>query len=56
MKQHQSCDQCGGRFGLATYGWWDARFCKSRCKDAYLRDIALGRRQVVCWHGHLHAS
>ena len=55
MKQHKACDHCGGRFGLATYRWWGARFCKNRCKDAYLHDVALGRREIVCWYGFLHA-
>jgi hypothetical protein len=37
--KHQVCDQCGGRFGMVTYRWWGNKFCKSTCKDAYLREV-----------------
>ena len=33
-KQHQSCDHCGGRFGMVTFRWWGKKFCGWPCKDA----------------------
>jgi hypothetical protein len=53
MKKRQVCDHCGGRFGLVTYRWWSNKFCKLRCKDAYLRELALGRDQIRRPYGFL---
>jgi hypothetical protein len=36
--KHQVCDHCGGRFGMVTHRWWGDKFCKRRCKNAYLRE------------------
>jgi hypothetical protein len=36
--KHQVCDHCGGRFGMVTHRWWGNKFCKRRCKNAYLRE------------------
>ena len=33
-------------FWLGDYRWWSNKFCKLRCKDAYLRELALGRDQI----------
>jgi hypothetical protein len=38
-RERQVCDHCGGRFGLVTHRWWDNKFCKKVCKDAYVREI-----------------
>ena len=46
MKKRQVCDHCGGRFGLVTYRWWSSKFCKRRCKSAYLRELASARGQI----------
>jgi hypothetical protein len=35
---HQICDYCGGRFRVVTHRWWGKKFCKRRCKNAYLRE------------------
>jgi hypothetical protein len=35
--KHQVCNHCGGRFGMVTHRWWGNKFCKRRCKNAYLR-------------------
>jgi hypothetical protein len=43
MKQHESCDHCGGRFGMVTHRWWGKKFCRRICKDAYLGEVALSR-------------
>jgi hypothetical protein len=43
MRQPQICDHCGGRFGMVTHRWWGNKSCKKTCKDAYLRELALGR-------------
>jgi hypothetical protein len=43
MNQHQACDHCGGRFGMVTHRWWGKKFCRRTCKDAYRREVALGR-------------
>jgi hypothetical protein len=47
--KHQVCDQCGGRFGMVTYRWWGNKFCKSTCKDAYLREVILDRDIIRRW-------
>jgi hypothetical protein len=47
------CDHCGGRFGMVTYRWWGNKFCKRRCKDAYLRELVLGRDKIGRWFGLL---
>ena len=51
VRQPQLCDQCGGRFGLVTHRWLRAKFCKKACKDAYLRELALGRDKIRRWYG-----
>jgi hypothetical protein len=32
---------------MVTYRWWGSKFCKRRCKEAYLREVALGRDKLV---------
>ena len=46
MRQPQICDHCGGHFGMLTHRWWGNKFCKRTCKDAYLRELALGRDKI----------
>ena len=46
VRLRQACDHCGGPFGMVTYRWWGSKFCKRRCKDAYLREIMLDRNTV----------
>jgi hypothetical protein len=46
VRSRQVCDHCGGRFGMVTHRWWGSKFCKRRCKDAYLREIMLDRDTV----------
>ena len=53
MQARQVCDHCGAPFGLVRHRWWGARFCKRRCKDAYLREIMLARDTVYRWSGLL---
>ena len=53
MRQRKACDHCGGRFGLVTYRWWGNKFCKKVCKDAHLREVALGREKILSWYGCL---
>lgn len=48
-----ACDHCGGRFGMVTHRWWGSKFCKRTCKDAYLRELALGRDRIGRWLGAL---
>jgi hypothetical protein len=47
--KRQVCDFCGGRFGMVTHRWWGSKFCKRKCKQAYLRDVALGRDTIFRW-------
>jgi hypothetical protein len=47
--KHQVCDHCGGRFGMVTHRWWTNKFCKTTCKDAYLREVTLGRDIMRRW-------
>ena len=47
VRHPRRCDQCEGRFGLVTHRWLRAKFCKRACKDAYLRELALGRDKSV---------
>jgi len=51
VRQRKVCDRCGGRFGMVTHRWWGHKFCKRSCKEAYLRDIALGRDAIGRWFG-----
>ena len=53
MRQPQVCDHCGGRFGLLTHRWWSNKFCKKKCKDAHLRELAFRRDQIRRWDGFL---
>ena len=53
VRSGQVCDHCGGPFGLVTHRWWGSKFCKRRCKDAYLREIMLDRDTVHRWCGLL---
>jgi hypothetical protein len=53
MRPPQVCDRCGGHFGLVTHRWWNNKFCKRTCKDAHLRELALGREQIPRWYGFL---
>jgi hypothetical protein len=46
VRSRQVCDHCGGPFGMLTHRWWGSKFCKRRCKDAYLREIMLDRDTV----------
>jgi hypothetical protein len=46
MKQHQACDHCGGHFGMVTHRWWGSKFCRRTCRDAYRREVALGRDRL----------
>jgi hypothetical protein len=51
MGQRQFCDHCGGRFGMVTHRWWRNKFCKRTCKEAYLRELTLGRDKLRRWCG-----
>jgi len=53
MRSRQVCDHCGGPFGMVTHRCWGSKFCKRRCKDAYLREIMLDRNTVHSWRGLL---
>jgi hypothetical protein len=53
VRSRQVCDHCGGRFGMVTHRWWGSKFCKRRCKDAYLSEIRLDRYAVHRWCGLL---
>ncbi len=51
VHKHQVCDRCGGPFGMITHRWWGNKFCKRTCKDAYLREVMLGRDAIRGWLG-----
>ena len=51
VRSRQVCDHCGGPFGMVTHRWWGSKFCRRRCKDAYLREIMLDRCAVLRWCG-----
>ena len=53
VRSRQVCDHCGGPFGMVTHRWWGSKFCKRRCKEAYLREIMLDRDTVHRWCGLL---
>jgi hypothetical protein len=53
VRSRQVCDHCGGPFGMVTHRWWGSKFCKRRCKEAYLREIMLDRHTVQRWCGLL---
>lgn len=56
MKRAQVCDHCGRRFGMVTYRWWGSKFCRRICKEAYLREVALGRDRIIRSYGFLRDS
>jgi hypothetical protein len=56
MRHPQFCDHCGGRFGLVTHRWWHNKFCKRTCKDAYVRELALGRDKISRWYGFIRGE
>ena len=41
---------------MVTHRWWGNKFCKRTCKDAYLRELALGRDKICRWYGFLRAG
>ena len=51
-----ACDHCGGRFGMVTYRWWGNKFCKRRCKDAFLRELGLGLDGICRWFSVLRGA
>jgi hypothetical protein len=51
IRSRQVCDHCGGPFGMVTHRWWGSKFCKRKCKEAYLREIVLGRCAIQRWCG-----
>jgi hypothetical protein len=53
VRSRQVCDHCGGPFGMVTHRWWGSKFCKRRCKEAYLREIMPDRDTVHRWCGLL---
>jgi len=36
---------------MVTHRWRRNKFCKRTCKDAYLREVALGRDKIRRWYG-----
>jgi hypothetical protein len=50
-----ACDHCGGRFGVVTYRCWGNKFCKRRCKDAFLRELGLVD-EICCWFSLLRGA
>jgi hypothetical protein len=56
VRPRQVCDHCGGPFGMVTHRWWGSKFCKRRCKDAYIREIMLDRNTLHRWCGLLTSS
>src|SRR5262245_17807579 len=44
-----ACNHCGGRFGMVTYRCWGNKFCKRRCKHAFLRELGLGLDEISYW-------
>jgi hypothetical protein len=36
--KHRVRDYCGERFDMVAQRWWGNKFCKSTCKNAYLRE------------------
>jgi len=48
MRLRQVCDHCGGPFGMVTHRSWGGKFCKRRCKDAFLRESMHGCCGFLC--------
>jgi len=53
VRSRQVCDHCGGPFGMVTHRWWGSKFCKRKCKEAYLREVMPDRDTVHRWRGLL---
>jgi hypothetical protein len=43
------CAHCGGKFGLIVYRWHHERFCRAKCRDAYLHKLAENGRRLKEW-------
>jgi hypothetical protein len=41
---------------MLTHRWWGNKFCKRTCKDAYLRELALGRDKICRWYGFVRGE
>ena len=51
-----ACDHCGERFGMVTYRCGGNKFCKRRCKDAFLRELGLGLDGFCGWFSVLRGA
>jgi hypothetical protein len=49
VRSRQVCDHCGRPFGMVTHRWWGSKFCRRRCKNAYLREIIMNRYAIHRW-------
>ena len=38
---------------MVTHHWWGNKFCKRKCKDAYLSALAIDRDKILRWYGFL---
>jgi hypothetical protein len=43
------CAHCGGRFGLIVYRWYGERFCRAKCRDAFLHRLEADRDRLKRW-------
>jgi hypothetical protein len=41
---------------MVTHRWWRNKFCKRTCKEAYLRELALGRDSIRRWCGFIRGD
>jgi len=49
VRSRQVCDHCSGPFGMVTHRWWGSKFCRRRCKNAYLRETMIDRYAIHRW-------
>lgn len=43
------CAHCGGRFGLIVYRWYGQRFCRAKCREAFLCELTSERERLKRW-------
>jgi hypothetical protein len=43
------CAHCGGPFGLIVYRWYGRRFCRTKCREAFLNELEAERARIRSW-------
>ena len=52
-KAMKRCAHCNGKFGLTRHRWYNLAFCRKRCRENYLDELARDRDRLKHWFGFL---